>query len=165
MKSKSPPSEEGETFSPIPAKSSGQSPPRASSAASSKPVEAITDFFDPFGLGDAASTVESKVDEEDSSTASPKPPPRLMRLKMSKTPPAKSPSPRRMSSPLPPRIVVKLGLHEEVSSIAKAGPDSEGASDVSVEGTVYVSLFQARDAKFWLEARVSYVLCVFKLLL
>ena len=41
---------------------------------------------------------------------------------------------------LPPRIVVKFRLHEEVSSAAILDHQSEGASDVFIQGTLHVSL-------------------------
>jgi hypothetical protein len=40
---------------------------------------------------------------------------------------------------LPPRIVVKFRLHEEVSSTAILEHQSEGASDVFIQGTLHVS--------------------------
>lgn len=99
-----------------------------------------TDVFDPFGLGAAASGVfeETVEDNDNDSVGSPIPPPQLKRIGMSESPPIKKSVPSRRSSSLPPKMVIKLGLHEEVSSMAKH--DSEGASDVSVEGTLYVSV-------------------------
>lgn len=126
----------------------------ASSPTKSDPTTAAQSFeiFDPFGLGDTSFTAmesyledgDKQADDEGSSTRSPKPPPQLTRLAAvkKKDSPPKS---KRISSPLPPRIVVKLGMHEEVSSMAKGGPDDEGASEVSVEGTVYVSLVPNND--------------------
>jgi len=111
------------------------------------PARTADEVFDPFGLGDTSMNamdlyLEDKPDDaadDGSSTRSPKPPPQLTRLaavKKKDSPPKN----KRISSPLPPRIVVKLGIHEEVSSMAKGGPNDEGASEVSVEGTLYVSL-------------------------
>jgi hypothetical protein len=48
--------------------------------------------------------------------------------------------------PLPPKLLVKLTLHEEVSSVAKTGPNNEGSSEVSVEGIIYAQV-QSSDAK------------------
>jgi hypothetical protein len=98
-----------------------------------------TDVFDPFGLGAAASDVfeETVEDNDNDSIGSPIPPPQVKRIGMSESLPNKKSVPSRRSSSLPPKMVIKLGLHEEISSMAQ--PDSEGASDVSVEGTVYVS--------------------------
>lgn len=114
----------------------------------STPTRSTEDVvFDPFGLGDTSmkamdTYLQDKADAADdgSSTRSPKPPPPLTRLAAvkKKDSPPKS---KRISSPLPPKIVVKLGMHEEVSSMAKGGPNDSGASEVSVEGTVYVSHF------------------------
>jgi hypothetical protein len=124
MKDTSPTSQEGETFDPSNAKASSP------------------DVFDPFGLGDAASGIIEHVDEDDdtSSTRSPKPPPQLKRVGMYDSPSMEKgvPLKTRISSSLPPKMVIRLGLHEEVSSLAN--PGSEGASEVSVEGTVYVSV-------------------------
>jgi hypothetical protein len=44
------------------------------------------------------------------------------------------------SSALPPRLVVKFKIHEEVSSLAHLSDDNEGISNVTIEGTVLVSL-------------------------
>ena len=41
---------------------------------------------------------------------------------------------------LPPRLVVKFKIHEEVSSLAHLSDDNEGISNVTIEGTVLVSL-------------------------
>ena len=43
-------------------------------------------------------------------------------------------------SALPPRLVVKFKIHEEVSSLAHLSDDNEGISNVTIEGTVLVSL-------------------------
>ena len=122
------------------------SPPTGGEASS--PSKADEEIFDPFGLGDTSfhamenylqDSKKPAADDEGSSTRSPKPPPQLTRLaavQKKDSPPKNS----RISSPLPPKIVVKLGIHEEVSSMAKTGPgNDDGTSQVSVEGTVYVS--------------------------
>ena len=46
----------------------------------------------------------------------------------------------RLSNALPPRLEVKFKIHEEVSSLAAVGKESEGSSDVTVDGTVLVRL-------------------------
>lgn len=124
MKDTSPTSREGETFDPSNTKASNP------------------DVFDPFGLGDTTSGIMEHTAEDDdtSSTRSPNPPPQLKRVGMYDSPSKKKGAPltTQISSSLPPKMVIRLGLHEEVSSLAK--PDSEGASEVSVEGTVYVSV-------------------------
>lgn len=115
----------------------------ASKAASDTP----DDVFDPFGLGDTSMNAmdvylqdgEAPAPDDGSSTRSPKPPPQLTRLAAVKKKDSPTRSQQRISSPLPPKIVVKLGMHEEVSSMAKGGPEDDGTSEVSVEGTVYVS--------------------------
>ncbi len=120
--------------------------PNGDASSPSKP-DTSSEIFDPFGLGYTSfhamenyleDTKKPAADDEGSSTRSPKPPPPLTRLAAVKkdSPPRNT----RISSPLPPRIVVKLGIHEEVSSMAKSGLEhDDGTSDVSVEGTVYVS--------------------------
>jgi hypothetical protein len=117
----------------------------AAAAASAKLDTSTEEVFDPFGLGDTSmNAMDSYLDkapddteapDDGSSTRSPKPPPQLTRLAAVK----KKDSPPR-SKRLPPRIVVKLGLHEEVSSMTKSAPNDNGASVVTVEGTLYVSL-------------------------
>jgi hypothetical protein len=52
---------------------------------------------------------------------------------------SKQASPAAGSVALPPRIVVKFRLHEEVASEAILKHQSEGASDVFVQGTLHVS--------------------------
>ena len=108
------------------------------------PAQTASEIFDPFGLGNTSMNAmdsflgDNSADGDDgSSTRSPKPPPQLTRLAAVNK--KDSPHKKRISSPLPPRIVVKLGMHEEVSSMAKGGPNDDGASEVTVEGTVYVS--------------------------
>ena len=46
----------------------------------------------------------------------------------------------RASTALPPRLDVKFKIHEEVSSVADPNQESEGASDIVVDGTVLVRL-------------------------
>lgn len=124
------------------------SPPNDGEASSPSKADPSSEIFDPFGLGDTSfhamenylqDDKKPAADDDGSSTRSPKPPPQLTRLaavQKKESPPSNN----RISSPLPPRIVVKIGIHEEVSSMAKTGPgQDDGASDVSVEGTVYVS--------------------------
>lgn len=124
-------------------------PQNVSAPSASSPTKSTDEVFDPFGLGDTSmNAMDSYLQDDEkapdapaddgSSTRSPKPPPQLTRLaavKKKDSPPRS----RRISSPLPPKVVVKLGMHEEVSSMAKGGPGDDGASEVSVEGTVYVS--------------------------
>ena len=43
------------------------------------------------------------------------------------------------SSTLPPRVMVKFKIQEEVSSTAHISDKNEGSSDVQIEGTVLVS--------------------------
>ena len=43
------------------------------------------------------------------------------------------------SSALPPRLMVKFKIQEEVSSTAHISDKNEGSSDVQIEGTVLVS--------------------------
>lgn len=135
--------------------------PNGDASSPSKP-DTSSEIFDPFGLGYTSfhamenyleDTKKPAADDEGSSTRSPKPPPPLTRLAAVK----KDSPPRitRISSPLPPRIVVKLGIHEEVSSMAKSGLEhDDGTSDVSVEGTVYAQV-QSSDAMKNIPFRLS----------
>jgi len=43
------------------------------------------------------------------------------------------------SAALPPRLLVKFKVHEEVSSVAHLSDDNEGISNAMIEGTVMVS--------------------------
>ena len=45
----------------------------------------------------------------------------------------------RGSTALPPKLLIKFKIHEEVSSVALTDNENEGSSDVFVEGTVLVS--------------------------
>ena len=122
------------------------------------PSKEKAEIFDPFGLGvaDTATSGKQEKDDDDddddddtSSTRSPKPPPQLKRVGMYDYSPssdttsypiktsARISSIKSSASSLPPKMVIRLGLHEEVSSLAS--PNTEGASEVSVDGTVYVS--------------------------
>jgi len=90
------------------------------------------DSFDPFGI--AATALSDSGQQEDAlSTSSPDPPPQVSRITRSKL-------------ALPPKLVVKLTVYEEVSSTAKIGSGVEGASEVSLEGNVYAQV-QCSDAK------------------
>ena len=90
------------------------------------------DSFDPFGI--AATALSDAGQQEDTlSTSSPSPPPQVSRITRSKL-------------ALPPKLVVKLTVYEEVSSTAKMGQDIEGASDISLEGSIYAQV-QCSDAK------------------
>jgi hypothetical protein len=94
--------------------------------------------FDPFGLYSAPG-----AQEDNSSTASPQPPPQVNRLTRSteRQPPGLDDSTETSKSvALPPRLVVKFVCHEEVSSVAETGPDNEGASEVHIEGKLSVSM-------------------------
>lgn len=76
--------------------------------------------FDPFGI--AALSSEAPI--------VPETPPQVTRV---------------TRSGLPPRLIVRLTLYEEVSAVAKSGSEVEGASDVSIEGSVYAQV-QCSDA-------------------
>jgi len=104
------------------------------------------DAFDPFGIGKepAPATTKrnilsppSKEDNSDSGEESPPEPPAVSRIL------ARSTFGKATSvAALPPKMNVKLSIHEEVSSKAY---DGDGASDVSIEGDVHVQV-QCSDA-------------------
>lgn len=85
------------------------------------------------------------------STASPHPPPQVTRLSSpitdndavpkrrstTKSIVSTSSSNKSMAA-LPPKLVVKFVIHEEVSSTAKTGVENEGASDIYTEGNLSV---------------------------
>mmetsp|Transcript_52873 Transcript_52873/g.112334 ORF Transcript_52873/g.112334 Transcript_52873/m.112334 type:complete len:339 (-) Transcript_52873:239-1255(-) len=96
--------------------------------------------FDPFdaSFDDGVATIRSKASRASRSTKSKR---------------AKSPAPEgaaEQSNPraLPPRLVVRLSLHEEVSSTAVASPDDEGGSlsQLSIEGKI-VAKVETSNAK------------------
>lgn len=141
---------EGDLFDPF----SLHSPPRGSPVRyKNKNLPLEGEIFDPFGLGkDAIAWVD------DASTASPQPPPEVNRLTRSKD--AKDINlgslageeaslegesiASRKSLSLPPKLVVKFTLHEEVTSVAKTGAENEGASDITAHGNLHVSYGLAR---------------------
>jgi hypothetical protein len=88
--------------------------------------------------------VEQSLEDDAESTGLPSLPPEVTRVTRStiSTPTKASTS----NVPLPPKLLVKLTLHEEVSSVAKTGPNNEGSSEVSVEGIIYAQV-QSSDAK------------------
>ena len=102
------------------------------------------DSFDPFGIGSfpdkTAKKQETQQDKRNSSTETLQPPPQVSRI----TKPAQQGTGRTFT--LPPKIMVKLTLHEEVSSIAKPGKETDGTSEVSVEGSIYAQV-QCSDAR------------------
>jgi len=115
------------------------------------------DFFDPFGLG-ADAMPRNFLTDDTSSTGSPHPPPAVNRLNRSteskQTPeflPGEQPSSPdalfsiQKSIALPPKIMVKFSIHEEVSSLAKFGVENEGASEVHIEGKLHAQI-QSSDA-------------------
>lgn len=89
------------------------------------------------------SAPQSLQDDADS-TGSPDLPPQVTRVTRSTL--STSSKASTSSQPLPPRVHVKLTLHEEVSSVAKTGPNNEGCSEVSIEGIIYAQV-QSSDAK------------------
>jgi hypothetical protein len=90
--------------------------------------------------------VEQSLEQYDDaeSTGSPSLPPEVTRVTRSTISSSSKASPSK--GPLPPKLHVKLTLHEEVSSVAKTGPNNEGSSEVSVEGIIYAQV-QSSDAK------------------
>lgn len=95
------------------------------------PINA-SDSFDPFGIGDLQ--IQQQTTDKRKHAASPKPPPLVNRLSRS-----------NVRGALPPKLTIKLMIHEEVSSLAKPGKEREGASMVSIDGTVYAQV-QCSDA-------------------
>lgn len=91
-----------------------------------------SDSFDPFGIGDLHIQQQPTARRKDA--ASPKPPPQVTRLSRSNAPGA-----------LPPKMMIKLTIHEEVSSVAKPGKEREGTSEVAIDGTIYAQV-QCSDA-------------------
>jgi len=97
--------------------------------------------FDPFGVAaeqtatkDAAAADARPESAEESLSL----PPEVSRVTRQTT------SPTAMG--IPPKMMIKLSIHEEVSSVAIADAETEGCSDVSVEGSVYAQI-QCSDAK------------------
>ncbi|GAX19882.1 hypothetical protein FisN_1Lh651 [Fistulifera solaris] len=88
------------------------------------PIHA-SDSFDPFGIGEL---------QQQPSKAVPfiKPPPNVSRLS-------------RTNKILPPKMLIKLTIHEQVSSVAKPGKEREGTSEVTIDGTIYAQV-QCSDA-------------------
>jgi hypothetical protein len=65
---------------------------------------------------------------------------------------------RKGPAMIPPRLVVKLMVHEEVSSVAKQGPEIQGASEASIEGSVYAQVLCSdamKNAPFLIHVPVS----------
>jgi hypothetical protein len=135
--------------------SQGNSDPPESNAGATSISDPFDDLADPFSDVDESGSrsnlshqqqrpVEQSLEDDDESTGSPSLPPELTRVTRS-TP--STPSKASTSNvPLPPKLLVKLTLHEEVSSVAKTGPNNEGSSEVSVEGIIYAQV-QSSDAK------------------
>lgn len=87
------------------------------------------DEFDPFHIGEAAepkSPVKKPQGEQK--------PDKKTENKMNSSASVAS----NMSTALPPRLVVKFKVHEEIASCFKPTSEQEGASDVFVQGTVLV---------------------------
>lgn len=82
--------------------------------------------FDPFEVGASSTRAKAKAIIEAGKKNAPD----------VKKPASNSPGASRASNALPPRLEVKFKIHEEISSIAAIGTQSEGSSDVTVEGTV-----------------------------
>lgn len=112
------------------------------------------EIFDPFALGaDAFPSMNTPVVDEASSASSPHPPPTVNRLTRS-TDDRRPVNIReeRPSSPedqkivaIPPKLLVKFNIHEEVNSVANVGVENEGSSEVNVEGKLYCQI-QSSDA-------------------
>ena len=93
--------------------------------------------FDPFGIAKAAEATKKtksrkKDDEEETGDYL-----RISRVPSSGASVTPSVS-SRGSVALPPRLIIKFKLHEEVSSVANLERGNEGASEVYVRGTLHV---------------------------
>ena len=97
------------------------------------------DSFDPFGIG---ALQQEEGERQENAGATLQPPPQVSRVTRSELHTAAAGN----NLALPPKVIVKLTLHEEVSSVAKAGKEGEGSSDTSVEGSIYAQV-QCSDAK------------------
>ena len=112
-------------------------------------TEKSDDTFDPFssvGFTVVPTEIPKDLDEFDPFQIGSLP------VKSKKASPQKSPEGKakaseaagtptsRASTALPPRLDVKFKIHEEVSSVADSAQESEGASDIVVDGTVLVRL-------------------------
>jgi Adaptor complexes medium subunit family len=87
-------------------------------------IPGITESFDPFGSPSSATTASEE------GTASPPSPPVVSRISSK-------------GVPLPPKLNVKLSVHEEATSMSSS--IGESSSDVSIEGTVHAQV-QCSDA-------------------
>jgi hypothetical protein len=106
--------------------SQGSSAAAESEVSHAHPPIHATDSFDPFGIAQL---------QQQSSKAVPfiKPPPNVSRLS------------RPNHKILPPKMMIKLTIHEQVSSVAKTGKEREGTSEVTIDGTIYAQV-QCSDA-------------------
>jgi hypothetical protein len=118
-------------------------------ASSPPPISATSnpscDEFDPFNIG--ASKKKSTKNAENGESSSSTPHHNVHKIgELSSTS-----TPHRAggggasvstkgSTALPPRMVVKFIIHEEISSVANVEHESEGASDVFVQGTISVRI-------------------------
>ena len=98
------------------------------------------DSFDPFEIGKEESEKKPPPGaEEDDRSTSPEPPPQVSRVTRSTLSTTSS-----KGVLLPPKLLVKIIVHEEVASMSKEG--LEGKSEVTVEGTIYAQV-QCSDAR------------------
>mmetsp|Transcript_5105 Transcript_5105/g.11432 ORF Transcript_5105/g.11432 Transcript_5105/m.11432 type:complete len:251 (-) Transcript_5105:475-1227(-) len=121
----------------------------------------LTEIFDPFGLGPSSPTDEVSSAAV-SSVLSPAPPPEVTRVTTASDnrnlelgfenargdevdATESVASKRSVSVALPPKLLVRFTVHEEVSSVAHTGVENEGSSDVHVEGVVCAQV-QSSDA-------------------
>jgi hypothetical protein len=134
--------------------SQGNSDPPEANGGGTSISDPFDDLADPFSDVDESGRsnlshqqqrpVEQSLEDDDESAGSPSLPPEVTRVTRSTI---STPSKASTSNvPLPPKLLVKLTLHEEVSSVAKTGPNNEGSSEVSVEGIIYAQV-QSSDAK------------------
>ena len=100
------------------------------------------DRFDPFHVGEVQTktTTPTKSKSHDNG---------VKRAEISKQASSAASVGSKGSVALPPRMVVKFRLHEEVSSAAILEHQSEGASDVFIQGTLHVSLGGIRGLMKW----------------
>jgi len=87
--------------------------------------------FDPFNIGVASST-NAKANGNPKGTAT-------NNKEKDATNTTVADDGKSASSSLPPRVMVKFKIQEEVSSTAHISDKNEGSSDVQIEGTVLVS--------------------------
>eukprot|EP00536_Pseudo-nitzschia_multiseries_P006514 jgi/Psemu1/324368/estExt_fgenesh1_pg.C_1390018 len=118
------------------------------------------DDFDPFQIGFASASSTTNMRSSAATTE-----PAAMESGMNHSRPIQTTGTGSMEKPahssssaLPPQMMIKFKIHEEVSSVAHISSDRDGVSDVQIEGTLLAQVVSSdalKNIPFFLESSIE----------